>query len=158
MWRPSFFHSYMWNTHILLSYRKVDYNTTYWQMICQCLYFICNKENIKCWTLDFQPPCHNTDEVSGEWRNYEPRIGCAGFRMVDLFYIFTPAWTDNSIVTRWRHAHQSWVRVAPPSDNNSVITRAHAAYDFLCDTAIIVKISYAEHQWQTINIVTARFC
>ena len=25
-----------------------------------------------------------------------------------------PAWTDNSIITRWRHTHKSWVRVAPP--------------------------------------------
>ena len=38
--------------------------------------------------------------------------------------------------------HQSCVRVVPPSDNTSVITRHHAAYDFLCDTAIMVKISY----------------
>ena len=35
--------------------------------------------------------------------------------------------------------HQSCVRVVPPSDNTSVITRHHAPYDFLCDTAIIVK-------------------
>ena len=29
--------------------------------------------------------------------------------------------------------------MAPPSDDTSVINRTHAAYDFLCDTAIIVK-------------------
>ena len=43
--------------------------------------------------------------------------------------------------------HQSCVRVVPPSDTTSVITRHHAAYDFLCDTAIIVKnIIQGEHQ------------
>ena len=51
----------------------------------------------------------------------------------------TLAWTDNSIITRWRHTHQSLVRVAPPSDNSSVITRSHAAYAFLGDTPIIVN-------------------
>ena len=53
--------------------------------------------------------------------------------------VMTPAWTDNSIVAQWRHAHQSWVRVIPTSDNTSVIIGAHAAYAFLCDTAIIVQ-------------------
>ena len=53
--------------------------------------------------------------------------------------LMTPAWTDNSIVARWRHAHQSGVYVASPSDDTSVITRAHAAYDFLRDKAIKVK-------------------
>ena len=48
----------------------------------------------------------------------------------------TPASTDNSIITRWRHAHQSWVRVAPQSDNTSVITGFHAAYAFLCGTSV----------------------
>ena len=38
----------------------------------------------------------------------------------------------------------------------NVITRAHAAYAFLCDITIIVNISYREHQLQRINIVTAR--
>ena len=55
--------------------------------------------------------------------------------------LITQAWTDNCIITRWRHEHQSWVRVAPPSDNTSCKTGTHAAYDFLCDTAIIGKIS-----------------
>ena len=44
-------------------------------MMGQCLYFICNKENMKCWNLDFQPPCHNNDQVSGEWPKYEAQIG-----------------------------------------------------------------------------------
>ena len=35
------------------------------------------------------------------------------------------------VSTGRRHAHQSWMRVAPPSDYTSVITRADAAYDFL---------------------------
>ena len=39
-----------------------------------------------------------------------------------MFALMTPAWTDNSIITMWRHAHQSWVRVAPTSDDTSVIT------------------------------------
>ncbi len=78
---PRFFRSYMWDTHILFSYRKVDWavltsvlfsyqtfnTTTSSQIICQCLYFICNKENIKCQTVDFQPPCHKNGHVSGEW-------------------------------------------------------------------------------------------
>ena len=51
-------------------------------MMCQRLYFICNKENMKCWTLDFQPPCHSNDQVSGEWPKYEARIGVRW--MVDL--------------------------------------------------------------------------
>ena len=51
----------------------------------------------------------------------------------------TLAWTDSSIITRCRHAHQSWVRSAPSSGDTSVITRVHAAYAFLCDTATIVK-------------------
>ena len=53
--------------------------------------------------------------------------------------LITPAWTGNSITTRRRHAHQSWVHVAPHSDNTSVTTRAHTGYAFLRDTAIIVK-------------------
>ena len=53
---------------------------------------------------------------------------------------------------------QSWVRAALPSDDTSVTTRAHAAYDFICDTAIIVHISYREHQWHRINIVITRLC
>ena len=54
--------------------------------------------------------------------------------------LMTPAWTDNSIITQWRHAHQSWVCVVPHSDKTSVITRAHAAYAvYAHDTAIIVK-------------------
>ena len=60
--------------------------------------------------------------------------------------LMMPAWTDNSIITRWHQAHQPWVCVVPPSDDTSVITRAHAAYVFLCDSAIIVKISYKENQ------------
>ncbi len=48
--------------------------------------------------------------------------------------LITPAWTDNSIITRWPHTHQWWMCVTPPSDNTSVITRAHAAYAFLCDS------------------------
>ena len=55
--------------------------------------------------------------------------------------VLTPARTDNSIITHWRHAHQSWVHVAPPSDDTSVITRSHDAYAFLCDTSIIVNTS-----------------
>ena len=51
----------------------------------------------------------------------------------------TPASTANSIITRRRHAHQSWAHVAPPIDNTSGTTTAHAAYDFLCDTAVVVK-------------------
>ena len=47
--------------------------------------------------------------------------------------LMTSAWTDNSIATRWRHAHQSWVHVMPPTDTISVITIAPAAYDLLCD-------------------------
>ena len=35
--------------------------------------------------------------------------------------------TDTSIITSWRHTHQSWVRVAPPSDYTSGIS-AYAAY------------------------------
>ena len=42
--------------------------------------------------------------------------------------------------------HQSWVRVAPTSDNTSVITRYHAAYDFPRDTSIIENISYRKLQ------------
>ena len=57
-----------------------------------------------------------------------------------------PARTDTSIITGWRHAHHSWVRVVPASDYTSVINSAHVAYDSLCDTAIIVKRSYREHQ------------
>ena len=57
--------------------------------------------------------------------------------------LITPAWTDNSTITRWRYAHQSWVRVAPPSDDINVTTRANAAYGVLCDTAIIVTTSWA---------------
>ena len=56
--------------------------------------------------------------------------------------LMTQSWTDNSIISRWRDAHQSGLRVAPHSDDTSVITRAHAAYAFVCDTAIIVNISY----------------
>ena len=41
---------------------------------------------------------------------------------------------------------QSWVHVTPRTDTTSVITTAHDAYDLLCDTAIIVKILYREHQ------------
>ena len=48
-------------------------------------------------------------------------------------------WTDNSIITGWRHVHQSWMHMAPPSDDTSAINRTHATYDFLCDTAIIEK-------------------
>ena len=48
--------------------------------------------------------------------------------------LITPAWTDNSIITRWRHAHQSRVRMGPPSDNASVITSARTAYNGLRDT------------------------
>ena len=51
----------------------------------------------------------------------------------------TPACTDNIIITRWRHAHQSWVCVTLPIDSTSVITRSHAAYAFQCDTSIIVN-------------------
>ena len=46
--------------------------------------------------------------------------------------------TDNSIITRTLHAYQSWVRMVPPRDNTSVITRPHACA-FLRDTSIIVK-------------------
>ena len=53
-------------------------------------------------------------------------------------------WTNTSISTGWRHAHHSWVRVGPPSDYTSVINSAHVAYDFACDIAITVKISYRE--------------
>ena len=70
---PRFCHSYMWDTHILLTCQKVDWafnTTTSSQMICQCLDFICNKENKKCQTWDFQPLCHNNGQVSGEWPNY----------------------------------------------------------------------------------------
>ena len=75
--------------------------------------------------------------------------------------LMTPAWTDNSILTRWRHAHQSWVYMAPHNDrpNTSVVTRSRAACDFLCDTSIIVKkMSYRKHtiNEERINIVTAR--
>ena len=45
-------------------------------MMCQFLHFICNNENMKCLTLvDFQPPCHNNDQVSGELPKCEARIG-----------------------------------------------------------------------------------
>ena len=71
--------------------------------------------------------------------------------------LMTPAWTDNIVITR--RTHQSWGRVAPPSDNTaSVITISHAAYAFLCDTSIIVDISYKKLQGQRINVVTERFC
>ncbi len=72
--------------------------------------------------------------------------------------LMTPAWTDNSAITRWHHTHQSCVRMAPPGDNTSVITRSHATYAFLCDTSIIVNISYPTLQWQRINAVTACVC
>ena len=39
-------------------------------------------------------------------------------------------------ITGWRHTHQSWVRVSPPSDYTSIIISAHAVYAFICDTAI----------------------
>ena len=39
--------------------------------------------------------------------------------------------------------HQSFVHVSPPSDNTRIITRSHAAYDFLCDTSFIVNISFS---------------
>ena len=55
--------------------------------------------------------------------------------------LMTPASIDNSSITRCRHAHQSWVSVAPPGDDTSVTTRALAAYAFLCDTVIIEKTS-----------------
>ena len=78
------------------------------------------------------------------------------FKYYSLMGLMTPAWY--SIITRWRRTHQSWVRVAPSSDNTSVITRSHTAYVVLCDTSIIVNISYNKNQWQRLNIVTARLC
>ena len=45
--------------------------------------------------------------------------------------------------------------MAPPSDNTSVITRAHTAYDCLRDTSIIVTHIEQEESMTKNNIVTA---
>ena len=64
---------------------------------------------------------------------------CVGFRVVDLCDVYSFTAIYKVYVLLIDGCNDVRVRVPPPGDNISVITRSSSTYAFLCDTSIIVN-------------------